>query len=386
MRTKLVSLAVGLILSASAVACASSQDSGDAAPAGGGGQALQEVKVGDGPYFDFVLFRVADELGLDKQLGLDLKITSSTAVPFAQLRRGDLDVIFSSPTAGFPVYKSFPQYRDFLVTGQFRGQALIGRPGKHKTYAQYLQDAGGDAKRAKAAFVQGELPGRSFCVVKSLTIATLTGLLELGNRTASDIKIVDFADDSKAANGYLSGQCDYYTGALPQVVRLLTDYKDKAVEIAPYQAFGPGADGVVFYASYATTQKWLDENPETAKKLVALWMRASRYVKDSPEKVTPLASAAVKDATGGVLSDAAVATAMSRFLLFPTPDVARDVIYNQKAPTYFRTSVQQLFDNAKKAGQIPADASFDQFQVSEKVYNQVMQDQKLVDFVNAPIG
>lgn len=141
--------------------------------------AIVKVRVGDGPYFDFILFHVAHELGIDRQLGVDLQFKVFPQPPGAQLRRGDLDIIFSSPTTGFPLYENFPEYRAFMITDIFKGFTLIGRKGKVKPYSQYLVEAGGNLKLAKQRFVRGELPGKSFCALKTEELGTLAGLLAL---------------------------------------------------------------------------------------------------------------------------------------------------------------------------------------------------------------
>lgn len=192
--------------------------------------------------------------------------------------------------------------------------------------------------------------------------------------------------NSKAANAFIQGSgCDYYTGALPQIVRLVTDFKEKAVKVAPYQAFGPRKDGVLFFASYATTAGWLNENPELAKKLVAIWLRTSRYVQEQPEKAVPIAAAAVRDSTGGGLSDEAVKSAIQDFLFFPTFDQAAKDTFNPESPQYFTAAVRDLFNNAKEAGQVQKDASFDQYQVAEGIFKQVQSDPDLVKYIQAPV-
>lgn len=348
-------------------------------------QELENVTVGDEPVFDFALYRVAHELGFDKELGLNLEFQSFAFLPFKELARGDLDVIASAPSAAFPLYESIPGYRDFVVAADFRGFALIGRPGESKTYEEYLAAANGDAKKAKSEFVNGELPGKSVCLVKSYGAANMQGMLKLGGLTLEAIKLVDFPDDAKAAEAYLAGGCDYYTGSLPQEVRLLTHFKEQAVEIAPQEAFGPAPGGITFYSTFATTDEYLSEHRETIKKMVAIWLRAAQYAHDDVDAVVPLAYDAVKEATGNELDEASVKTAITKYLIYPDVQESKERVYNPGNPSNYINSVEELFTNAQEAGEISSGLELAPHEVNEELFQEVMKDPELVKFIAAPV-
>lgn len=386
--TNLVAMALGVTLAGSLLAGCGGDEDGSSAEGGSSSSdgKVVAVKVGVGPYYDFTLFQVAKELGLDREIGIDLNISNFPELPLQQLRRGDIDIGYSAPTAGFPAYENFSGYRDFLLTNQFKGFVIVGRPGEVKPYSEYAA-ASDDAEAAKRDFVQNELRGRSFCIVKSLQIAALSGMLELGGVTTKEIKVVDFADQAKAANAFIRGECDFYTGAVPQEARLLysEDFEGQFIAAAPHEAFGPGEAGVLFFSTFATSAEWLAANRETAKKLVAMWFRATRYLKEQPERATPVVAEAVKETTGGLFDEATTERILTELLVFPTLEEAGELYFASDSATYYSKSVGQLFENAQKEGQVPATLDVDRFQAVEDMYREVSEDQALLDYVNAPL-
>lgn len=388
-KRKLGALLLALVTALTVLASCGGDDANDDASdaSADSGTATETVKVGLGPYYDFTLFEVASKLHLDRKLGIELQIDNFPAVPTTQLRRGDIDVGYSAPTAGFPVYEQFPEYRDFMIANQFKGFTLVGRPGEVKPYDEYLDEAGGDDAAAKREFVSNELPGKSFCVVKELTIATLSGMFELGDVSVDDVTITDFADQAKAANAFIRGECDFYTGAVPQIARLLysEDFKGKFVVAAPHEAFGPGKEGVLFFSTFATTSDWLEKNPETAKKLVAMWFRATRYLKERPEQTAPIVAEAVRATTGGLFDDKTTRSVMSELLVFPTFEEAESLYFDPDAPTNYFKSVNDLFKNAVKEGQVPGNLKAEEFQATEETFDALRADKKLVAYIKSPL-
>src|SRR5262245_24335663 len=89
------------------------------------------VKMAVGPYLDYMPWLVAHQLGIDKQFGLDISATTLQTPQLAgpQLRRGDLDVAYSCQACNFAILKQIPELRDWMITNQFKGFAVIGRKG-----------------------------------------------------------------------------------------------------------------------------------------------------------------------------------------------------------------------------------------------------------------
>lgn len=56
--------------------------------------------------------------------------------------------------------------------------------------------------------------------------------------TLEGVEIIDFADDTQATAAFLRDEGDYYTGSLPQEVKLLSE--EGYVAVAENEAIGPG--------------------------------------------------------------------------------------------------------------------------------------------------
>jgi ABC-type nitrate/sulfonate/bicarbonate transport system substrate-binding protein len=351
-------------------------------------QTTTTVKVGLGPYYDYQLFYVAKELGIAQQAGLNLDLKSFPTVPIRQVRRGDIDIGYGCHVCAFSSYEAFPTLRNFMISNQFRGFGLIGHRGKVKPYSEYLKEAGGkNYALAKRNFVQNEVVGKSVALVKVNHLAALAGLLKEGGATTDDVKLVDFAEGALAANAFLRGETDFYTGDLPQEARLTysKDLRDRFILAAPQQAFGPGEQGVLLYSVFFTRQDWLQKNPETAKKLLAVWFRTTRYLHERPNVVLPIVADAVKTSTGGVLDSDITQAVMTRLNYFPTFKDAGPYYYSPAKSTYYVKSIKFHYDLAVKEGQIKPGTNLMSFEREKQVYDALKRDKALMAFINAPL-
>jgi len=345
------------------------------------------VTVAIGPYYDYQLIQVAKTLGLDRQLGLNIKLESFPGVPLRQLQTGAIDVAYSCDSCFLATIKNFPTYRDIIATNQFKGFVLVGRKGKVVAYSTYVARAHGNLVAAKRSFIREQVKGKTFAICNATDLSTVQGLLSQGGLTTKDIKIINFADDGKSADAFVAGTGDFYTGSLPQEARLLysAEFKGQYVTAAPQQAFGPGTQGGVLYSTFAATQTWLNTHASVAAKLAAVWYRAVNYLNKKPSVVLPMIATAVKESTGGVLPQDVTKAAMLSLNYFPTFNSARTYVFGTGSATNFLTAARYQGAQAIAAKQIPAGTDLAPFQAEGQVYRQVSSDPALVKFINAPI-
>jgi ABC-type nitrate/sulfonate/bicarbonate transport system substrate-binding protein len=378
--------------------CGSSSSSSSTAAGGGGtatssataasgAQALTTITVGIGPFYDYQPVVIAKDLGLDHQVGLNLKVESFPNIPLQQLQTGALDVGYSCDSCFFMTVKNFPTYRDFLITNQFEGFVLVGRAGKVTPYSTYVTRAGGNIALAKREFVLQQVKGKTFAISDATDLSTVQGLLAQAGLTTKDVKIINFADDSKSADAFVAGTGDFYTGSLPQEARLLysSQFHGQFVSAAPQQAFGPGVEGGVLYSTYAANQNWLASHQGAATKFVAMWYRAVEYLRRDPQRILPIVSNSVKAAVGGVYPSSVTNAAMTSLNYFPTFTEAGTYVYGPTSPGNFLAAVRYQAKQAGTAGQIPAGMTLDSFETAQTYYNAVAADQKLVSYINAPV-
>lgn len=346
---------------------------------------LKTVQVGDGPYIEFATFRAAHALGLDHELGLDLEFKVFPTIPAAQLVRGEIDIGYSSPTGGMAFYERVPGYQDFMIHNVFQGFAVVAKPGRLTPYSTYVAN-NSDLEAAKAEFVESEMVGKSLCLYDAAYRGSVQGVMNQAGRTVEDLKIIAFPDDVTGANAYLSGECDMYIGALPQVVRMLADYPDEAEVVAPQQAFGPGEDGILFYETYAAEADWLNNNKETAVKLWAILLRFVEHLKQDPDGIAKLLATHVHDMTGVQLSDAAVEKAFTDQLLFLGIDELEAYALDPASSRYYPSIVETLGQQTKDVGQLPKDVNVADHHIVKEIWSLLINDDELVAWIKSPIG
>ncbi|MBA3727455.1 MAG: hypothetical protein H0W86_13740, partial [Armatimonadetes bacterium] len=105
---------------------------------------LTNVRIGVSPYFEYQPWRIAHDLGLDKAQGLNLSFTNlnNTADGVVAAKRGDLDLVSTCHACSFAVFKSAPDFRNWMITNQFKGFIIVGRKGKTLSYADVVKKVG----------------------------------------------------------------------------------------------------------------------------------------------------------------------------------------------------------------------------------------------------
>ncbi len=342
---------------------------------------LVDVRLGLGPYFDYMLWPLAHQLGLDKQLGVNLKLTwfpGAIGPEVQALRRGSIDAYSVGTAANFSYVKAIPSIRNFVIVGNYRGFVVVGRKGA-PSYPALI--AAGKSPAAALREVYGYIKGKTFVIQKALNLPVVESLLAKGGMSLKDVKILDFADDEKAATAFLSGSGDFYTGSLPQEVKLLTGFGDKFVNVGGAEVIGPAG---LYYTTLASTSDWLAKNHTTALKLAAIAMRAAEYVQKKPNVAIPIIKSNLNAHAASALTDAQIEQNLKTFDLYITPALAASLVYKQ-GPFYYLKSVAYYQNAAKKAGELPAGSKMGQWDAELTIYKQLKADKTLWAWVNQPI-
>ena len=128
-------------------------------------QELEEIRFGLGPYFEYQPWAIAKDLGLDKEMGFDfvLQTVNKVSHAVAGLQTGQYHATFSCQTCTIPFYENVPTLRNWMVTNQFKGFAIIGRRGQTPTYAELVGELGHDKAKEEVLL---SMKGKSFAIVK----------------------------------------------------------------------------------------------------------------------------------------------------------------------------------------------------------------------------
>lgn len=342
---------------------------------------IVKVRVAEGVSYDDEPWIWVDEFGIDTDLGIDIEIIKFTDFPLQGLIGGDFDMMFSCQVCVASSWANFPEYRDFMITNQFKGFILVGRPGM-KTWYDFLDELG-DEDAATEAFIKS-IEGMTLPVWDAGDIALVEAMMNQGGLTADDLNRIGFPDLPKAGLAFMAGEGDIYFGTLSQVARMVYDpetAKDFVVA-APFNAFGPGG---LWFSTMGTTQTFLDAHPEAALRSVAAFYRAVRYLHEKPDVVIPLVDDNVAIATGGTLGTTTTHEIMTSLNYFPTAEDAKAEFFTSGSPLDNEKSIGFLFDRGVAAGEYSADDDWRTFQVSGEWLDKLLARQDLMEYVNSPL-
>ena len=342
---------------------------------------IVKVRVAEGVSYDDEPWIWVDEFGIDTDLGIDIEIIKFTDFPLQGLIGGDFDMMFSCQVCVASSWANFPEYRDFMITNQFKGFILVGRPGM-KTWYDFLDELG-DEDAATEAFIKS-IEGMTLPVWDAGDIALVEAMMNQGGLTADDLDRIGFPDLPKAGLAFMAGEGDIYFGTLSQVARMVYDPETAQdfVVAAPFNAFGPGG---LWFSTMGTTQTFLDAHPEAALRSVAAFYRAVRYLHEKPDVVIPMVDDNVAIATGGTLGSTTTHEIMTSLNYFPTAEDAKRDFFTSGSPLDNEKSIGFLFDRGVAAGEYSADDDWRTFQVSGEWLDMLLAREDLMEYVNSPL-
>ncbi|MCE2529811.1 MAG: hypothetical protein J4G11_08075 [Acidimicrobiia bacterium] len=349
------------------------------------------IRIGATPSYDDRLWSYAASIGMDTRIGLDLEIIPFVSIPYTQLQTDEIDMLFSCQICYGTVIGEFPEYRNYLITNQYQGFVLIGRAGEAVVYEDALERLG-DEEAAKAELAES-FRGKEFVKTEGFPTTFERGLLENiglnfdpddpGNQ---DVEFKYYPSMEAMNFGYLSGEADYYTGNLSAQARMLysEELAGEYVVAAPLELFGASA---ILYSTEGVRADWLEENPETVLRSLAIWYRASRYLDAYPEIVGEFVGEEAKDQTGGTSLGAFVTSRiMTELNYFPLLDDAKDYMFTPGEITYFGNVVADSFESGREEGYIAEGVDWQDHEVQEVWFNRLLEREDLVAWINAPLG
>ena len=347
-----------------------------------------EIRFAKSPSFDDALWPFAIEIGMDKRIGIELvAVPFPATTPYVPLATGDIDLLAScQPCYGAQV-ENFPTYRNYLITNEYQGFSLTGRVGESLSFEEALANNPGDREAAIAELAE-TLKGKTIAKAEGFPTSqeeNLAANIGLTCCNEGDDMSLQFFPTLEAMDfGFLRGEADLYIGILNTQMRLL--FSDELAGeyhvVAPLELFGRA----VLYSTEGVTQKWLDENPETALRSLAIWYRVSRYLAEFPDIVGDFVSEYQKAATGGVsLGGNVIGAALTELNYFPLLDEAEEYMFTADSKTYYG-NIADNFESGIAGGTIPEGTVWSDHEVELEWFNMLMAREDLVAWINAPLG
>ncbi len=350
---------------------------------------LVTVRINGGPLYPYNLWAASKELGIAEELNIELDIVGQAFFPAAALQRGELDVIASCPSCAFAVYESIPGFRNWITAYQWRGFQVVGRQDPetetpiHKTWLDFFVETDGDLDATNREFA-ASLAGRSFAIWDPGSLPTLRALLDQGGLAIDDVGVIGAADLAGASAAFLEGQGDYHIGDSMRMHEMLTspDLRDQFVAAAPFQAFGPAG---LWYSTFASTQGWLDENEETALRMLAIWYRTIRYLHNRTGSVLPPMHEAVRRAGGQLVDDEALIAELFAIADFVRFQDAWDHYFADGSPTAMYLSTSHAHAEAVESGTVSADSEWRVFEIAAEWFRKLQARPDLLDWIMKPL-
>lgn len=344
-------------------------------------QKLTDVRMAVLPYFDYTLYVAAKKLGVDQELGIDLQLIPFTSESQAvqALINGAIDVAQGALGSFVPLLPNASELRVVVNNNQFKGFVYIGREGKLKSFDQFFRESG-DFKQAQKATME-QLKGKKFMMVESSFSGMLSSALENVGMNYKDIKVMNFQNDAQAATAFLTGEGDLYTGSVPQQMKILKE--PGYIAIAGNEALG---DAGLWFSNTAVTEKYLRDKPDVVEKLAAIHYRMTRILQEKPETaLQPMIDYVKTNASSDLTMDDAKQM-IADFVVFNTIEQSKKGVYAEDSPLYWKKAGTLFVKQNEALGKIkPGSVNLDQIVQQEKLFNKLLANQQLMDWINRPI-
>lgn len=337
------------------------------------------VTVAMTPFYDYMFFAVADEFGWDEELGVDLQFEwfAQSGPSIQALARGDVDTVNTCVVCNYPFYESVPELRNFLTVNQFKGFSIIGRVDSSRTYEDFLEELGDPVAAQEATISQ--FAGATFPMYEANYTSLLSATLEQAGLTTDDVDVVNFAEDDLAAVAYLGGTGDFYLGGLPSQVNILQEHGDEFQIVAGAEVLGPAG---LWYSQVASSEAWLEENPDVALALMAMAYRYNRYVNEAPEEVLPIVAETIGANGGAATSVEELQLIFDQFLEFRSYQDEAETTYDSESDLYWRHSAEYYVEQSTD---LPEGADYELQNPLEEWFDMFMANTELLEWVDADL-
>lgn len=345
------------------------------------GAEYERVRVGITPYTMYQIWWAAEQLGIDREFGIELELVDvAQSINGIQLMiRGDLDITAGTPAEHLPIVNQAPQVKNFSTVGFFKGFIFVGRKGEIRPFDELVAEYG--LERAKEIRLN-EFRGKSFAIIPQRKPLIADALAQVGIGI-DEVQLLNFADDQKAATAFLSGTGDFYIGSLPQERRLLS-MEDRFVNAGGSEVLGPAG---LWYDTMLSTPAFMENRREAALRTLALWYRLVEIWDRHPEILAPIAAESLSRLTGGDFSVEEYITLQTVYDDFLSVTEVLSGFYNPLSELYWKYPVDYYIGQAIEAGDLPDSIRGDEYFIqSEELFYELLTRPDLLQKIFAPIS
>jgi len=329
---------------------------------------LVEVNMGLMPYFDYAPWAIAEKKGFFEEEGLTL---NSTMFPVEgnvapALINGSIDIGAFSDTPSITLASQFDDLRMVSFHNVFKGFAIMSRDGEEiKTYEELMEEL--DDSQEAANVIGEQLKGKSVVTTSGATFyMVLQQALENAGLSLDDIEIIDIEPDA-GVSAFISGTGDFYLGGLPQREKL---EEEGFIPLISGEEIGPGA---VILAGLASTNEYLDANPDMIEKIENVWFKTMEYIVDEPEDAYGIMAEWSNEQDGGnSTADDVKGFFEDYVVLAKTLEETEEMFYDSSSEYYWNNRYQFLVDYHEETEEIKkGSVNIDELVVAEEIFEEL---------------
>lgn len=309
---------------------------------------LIEVNLGLMPYFDYAPWALAEEKGFFEDEGLELNSmmfpVEGNVAP--ALVNGSIDFGAFSDTPSITLASQFDELKMVSFHHVFKGFAIMSHEDEEiKTYEQLVDELGDPDEAAIEAGKQ--LEGKSVVTTSGATFyMVLEQALTNAGLTMEDIDLIDMEPDA-GVSAFISGTGDFYLGGLPQREKL---QEEGFLPLISGDEIGPGA---ITQGGLASSEKFLDENPDVVEKIENVWFNAMEYTEENTEEAYDYMAEWSNEQGGGDSTGADVEEFFEDYVLLAgTVEEMESMFFDPDSDYYWKDRYEFLIDYHESTGEI----------------------------------
>ncbi len=327
-----------------------------------------EMRLGIFEVWDLQLPRPAYELGYFKDLNIEItsiKEFNKETPMMEALEHGSVDSAGTCALVSVPLAKTLKKIVWGPPYDEWWGNAVMARPGKFKTYDDFLKEVGDSDEAARLTCQQ----------LKGKVLNTMLGaghenfiqaVLERGGLTMNDVTINDLPHTEGAA-AFIRGEGDFFLGDLPGRYRVA---EAGAIPIIDGSLFGQEA---WCFVGYLMNRDWLNKNEETSLRYLSAMYRVADVLSGPDKEVAlEIMRDAVNRMSGANFTMAQANIVNSQISPWQTFEEAKETYFNPNHKFYWNNRVQYLIDWYIEQGKInPGDVSVKEHSRAEELFNKL---------------
>lgn len=327
-----------------------------------------EMNLGLFEVWDLQLPRPANQLGFLTDVNInvaDIKDFHKETPMMEALQHGSVDSAGTAVLVTVPLFKTL----DKIIWGpphdSWWGNAVMARPGKYKTFEEFMAELGDEEEATFRTCKQ--LEGQ---VLNTMLGAGhenfIQAVLERGGLTMDDVIINDLPHMEGAA-AFIRGEGDFFLGDLPGRYRVA---EEGAIPIIGGSLFGQEA---WCFVGYLFNKDWLDNNEETALRFISQMYRVADVLSGpDKEEALEIMRVAVNDMSGASFTMEQAHIVNSQISPWQTFEEAKETYFNPDHKFNWNDRVQYLIDWYTEQGKIEeGDVSVEAHSRAEELFNKL---------------